>query len=260
MSHDSLDAVIAAYMLAVEAGDVPNRQELLDRHPEHAEALRAFFADLDRMDRVASPLRLADGLDATGAVEANGHTALPTVRYFGDYELLEEIARGGMGIVYKARQVSLNRLVALKMILAGSFASSRDVQRFRAEAEAAANLDHPHIVPIYEVGEHEGQQYYSMKFVEGTSLAKHPRGDTRREVEGMVAVIRAVHHAHQRGVLAPRPEAFQRARRFPGNALCHRLRPGEAACRRRRFVHRDRARCWARRSTWLPSRPPGGRT
>ena len=174
ISHDSLDAVIAAYMLAVEAGDVPNRQELLDRHPEHAEALRAFFADLDRMDRVASPLRLADGLDATNALEANGHTELPTVRYFGDYELLEEIARGGMGIVYKARQVSLNRLVALKMILAGSFASSRDVQRFHAEAEAAANLDHPHIVPIYEVGEHEGQQYYAMKFVEGTSLAQAP--------------------------------------------------------------------------------------
>ena len=75
VAHDSLDAVIAAYMLAVEAGEVPNRQELLDRHPEHAEALRAFFADLDRMDRVASPLRLADGLDATSAVEANGHTA-----------------------------------------------------------------------------------------------------------------------------------------------------------------------------------------
>ena len=108
MSHDSLDAVIAAYMLAVEAGDVPNRQDLLDQHPEHADALRAFFADLDRMDRVASPLRIADALEATGASDANGHTALPTVRYFGDYELLEEIARGGMGIVYKARQVSLS--------------------------------------------------------------------------------------------------------------------------------------------------------
>jgi eukaryotic-like serine/threonine-protein kinase len=201
MSHDSLDAVIAAYMLAVEAGEVPNRQELLDQHSEHADALRAFFVDLDRMDRVAAPLRIADGPEATGAVEANGHSALPTVRYFGDYELLEEIARGGMGIVYKARQASLNRLVALKMILAGSFASSRDIQRFRTEAEAAANLDHPHIVPIYEVGEHEGQQYYSMKFVEGTSLAKHSQSDPRKEVEGMVTVIRAVHHAHQRGVL-----------------------------------------------------------
>jgi hypothetical protein len=201
MSHDSLDAVIAAYLLAVEAGEVPNHQELLDQHPEQAEALRAFFADLDRMDRVASPLRMAGELEATGAVEANGPTALPIIRYFGDYELLEEITQGGMGIVYKARQISLNRIVALKMILAGSFASSREVQRFRSEAEAAANLDHPHIVPIYEVGEHEGQQYYSMKFVEGTALAKHPRSDPRREVEGMVAVVRAVYHAHQRGVL-----------------------------------------------------------
>ncbi len=201
MSHSTLDAVIATYMLAVEAGNVPNRQELLDQHPEHAEALRAFFADLDRMDRVASPLRLADGLEETSVVGGGGYAALATIRYFGDYELLEEIARGGMGIVYKARQESLNRIVALKMILAGSFASSRDVQRFRSEAEAAANLDHPHIVPIYEIGEHEGHQYFSMKFVEGTSLAKHPRTDPRGEVEGMIAVIRAVHHAHQRGVL-----------------------------------------------------------
>ena len=199
MAHDSLDAVIAAYMLAVEAGEVPVRQELLDRHPEYAEGLREFFTDLDRMDRIASPLRVAKGLDATSELAANGPTALPTVRYFGDYELLEEIARGGMGVVYKARQVSLNRIVALKMILAGSFATSRDVHRFRSEAEAATNLDHPPIVPIYEVGEHDGQQHYTMKFVEGTSLARHPRGDPRAEVEAMLAVVRAVHHAHQRG-------------------------------------------------------------
>src|SRR5437764_7311481 len=111
MSADSLDAVIASYVQAVESGQVPNRQELLEAHPDLAETLGAFFADLDRMDRIASPLRLADaeGPDATSAVEGNGYSPPLTIRYFGDYELIEEIAHGGMGIVYKARQASLNR-------------------------------------------------------------------------------------------------------------------------------------------------------
>ena len=200
-SIDPLDALIASYVQAVEAGQVPNRRELLDRNPKEAEALQAFFADFDRIDRVASPLRLAGASDETAAVEANGPARPPTVRYFGDYELLEEIAQGGMGVVYKARQTTLNRLVALKMILTGTFATPREVARFQAEAEAAANLDHPHIVPVYEVGEHQGQQYFSMKFIEGSSLAKHPRGDLKSEVRSLIIVARAVHHAHQHGVL-----------------------------------------------------------
>ena len=92
-------------------------------------------------------------------------------RVLGDFELIEEIATGGMGIVYRARQISLNRMVALKTIRSGSFATKAEVRRLHTEAEAAGNLDHPNIVPIYEIGQHNGQHYFSMGFVDGESLA-----------------------------------------------------------------------------------------
>ncbi len=195
--HDPLDAVIAEYLQQIEAGLVPDRDALLARHPELADRLRDFFADYDRLDRQAAELRLSG--DPNGGTRQTN--ALPRVRYFGDYELLEVIAHGGMGVVYKARQVSLNRVVALKMILPDKLATSLHVARFRTEAQAAANLDHPHIVPIYEVGEHEGRQYYAMRFIAGPSLLLQPRGDLRAEANLVATIARAVHFAHQRGIL-----------------------------------------------------------
>ncbi len=130
------------------------------------------------------------------------------LRKFGDYELLEEIARGGMGVVFKARQVSLNRVVAVKMILAGQLASTAEVQRFRAEAKAAASLQHPNIVAIHEVGEHEGLHFFSMDYVEGQSLAQWSAACKVRDAEwfrraaAQVKIIaEAIHYAHQQGTL-----------------------------------------------------------
>src|SRR5437870_2430547 len=122
----------------------------------------------------------------------------------GDYELLEEVGRGGQGVVFRARQKSLNRIVALKVIGLGQWATKAHLKRFRLEAEAAASLDHPCIVPIYEVGERDGQCFFSMKFVEGGQLdevVKHTPLSIRQASELIAKVARTVHYAHEHGIL-----------------------------------------------------------
>ena len=127
-----------------------------------------------------------------------------TLADFGDYELLEEMGRGGQGIVYRARQKSLNRTVALKIVGLGQWATQRHLKRFHLEAEAAASLDHPCIVPIYEIGERDGSCYFSMKLIEGEPLDKvseSGRTSPRQAAEIIARLARTLHYAHERGVL-----------------------------------------------------------
>ena len=155
-----------------------------------------------------------EGQDATHSESAvnsrrmprNSGTARPGQRLadFGDYELLEEMGRGGQGIVYRARQKSLNRTVALKIVGLGQWATKSHLKRFHLEAEAAASLDHPCIVPIYEIGERDGSCYFSMKLVEGGPLdkvAEREQMSPRRAAEVIARLARTLHYAHERGVL-----------------------------------------------------------
>jgi serine/threonine-protein kinase len=220
-----LGEILGAYLEAVDAGWAPPERELLSRYPELAHELVAFFDDQNRLVRLANPWRPAalPGPSANvpappqaGGLTVSQPSTLPptdgtadgagrhTGRSLDNYELLEELGRGGMGVVYKAWQIRPRRLVALKMILSGRFASAHEVRLIYDEAEAVAQLDHPHIVPLYEVGEHQGRPYFSMKLFEAGSLTRHlPRlaGDMRAAAQLLATVARAVHHAHQRGIL-----------------------------------------------------------
>jgi eukaryotic-like serine/threonine-protein kinase len=215
-----LDEAIAAYLAAEDNGNPPARGEFLNGYPDLADGLRAFFREHDRFGRLAQPLHAAAApVAATVDVQPNGagstadganrpDDGLPApgdrVPYFGDYQLLKVLGHGGMCVVYMARQISLNRQVALKMIAAGELASDADLHRFRNEAEAVAGLDHPHIVPIYEVGEHDGRHYFSMKLIPGGSLTQRLSeftADPRSAAQLLATVAEAVHHAHRRGIL-----------------------------------------------------------
>src|SRR5205823_3462845 len=153
-------------------GQRPDVEAAGRQHPELAGELRALWPAVVLAEELARPDNSPSTIQQPGpppAEETPAANGLP--RTFGDYELQQEIGRGGMGVVFKARQKSLDRTVAVKMILRGTLASNTDLARFRAEAESAARLDHPNIVKVYEVGDNDGQAYFSMQYVEGATLA-----------------------------------------------------------------------------------------
>ncbi len=229
--QEVLNEVLAAYLEAVAGGKAVDRHALVASNPQLTEELAAFFAAHDHTTRLAENWRISDGGDlqvmaAAGKKRTAGADAFTTTgefaagklqamqrgdqadhglqgRRFGDYEILEEIARGGMGVVYKARQISLSRDVAIKMILSGDLADESDIRRFRIEAEAAANLQHPNIVGIYEVGQQDGQHYFSMELVAGENLSQInrkgplPPKQAARYVQQIAA---AIDYAHRHGV------------------------------------------------------------
>ncbi|HEY1187228.1 MAG TPA: serine/threonine-protein kinase [Gemmata sp.] len=158
---DRLNGVLLAYLEACEAGRAPDRAELLTAHPDLRDDLAAFFAGRDEIERL------------TGPVRERGPFAVPPPELgrLGDFRLVREVGRGGMGVVYEAEQLSLRRRVALKVLPFAAAIDPRRLQRFKNEATAAAHLRHEHIVPVFAVGCERGVHYYAMQFIEGQSLA-----------------------------------------------------------------------------------------
>ncbi len=174
----------------------PSLEELTAAHPHLADELRELWGTVMVVEAVAEH-SLGEG-ETPLLAEASPPAAL------GDYELLEEIGRGGMGVVYRARQRSLDREVALKLMLHGSQASPADQARFQAEVSAVAQLEHPHIVPIYEVGSDQGWQYFGMKLIEGETLSQQVAEGPMPEREAaqlVMQIARAIEYAHERGVV-----------------------------------------------------------
>jgi len=224
-------SALFAELLALELelrrsrGERPTQKEYRDRFAERSRSIDAAFdvtnegsgpgvANLNGetpndSEAIRAARQSAANQGTTFATHFNGPStsvarSAGVIFEIDDYELLEEIARGGMGVVYKARQKSLCRLVAIKMILTGRFASPAELQRFRNEAKAAALVDHPQIVPIYQVGEHEGRPYLCMKLIQGGSLAQQLNGTPMPISQAVLLVeslARTIHFAHQRGLI-----------------------------------------------------------
>lgn len=217
-----LDAVIADYLRRIGRGEAVDRRRFMQAHRELAEELRIFFNDLDCIENLVERHELADeeetGEDITSThmgvsvpnsfirLDARHAQGLSAGREFsfGDYELLQELGRGGMGIVFKARQRSLDRVVCIKMMLMAELAEVEEYKRFRAEALAIAQLRHPGIVAIYEVGQHNGTPYYTMEYVDGTPLAKSVTEQplpAQKAAEYVRQIAAAIHLAHENGIV-----------------------------------------------------------
>jgi tRNA A-37 threonylcarbamoyl transferase component Bud32 len=193
----ALDLIYAEYVARENLGQKPSRPEFLARFPQWRERLEKLFQLHDLMDQ-------GEAIDDATVPEAVTPTGLPAGPWLDRYELLEEIGRGGMGIVYKARQVGLNRIVAYKTIKGGEAAEPEERARFREEAEKMARLKHPNVVPVYGVGECDGLPFFSMEFAEGGNLARRIAGQpqpARQAAEWVEALARAIHFAHQQGVI-----------------------------------------------------------
>ncbi|MSR57577.1 MAG: serine/threonine protein kinase [Planctomycetaceae bacterium] len=189
-----------------QRGESPQLDDFATAHPDLAAELRALWATAQFAEDFGSgelsnhSVGMNPPPEGFDRSQATGNGVAPV----GDYELLEKIGEGGMGVVFTARQASLDRVVALKMIQRGTLASENDVARFRAEAAAAAQLEHPNIVPVYEVGEHDGQPYFSMKYIAGTTLArKLAEGPLppREAAALLLPICRAVAYAHENGIV-----------------------------------------------------------
>lgn len=186
-----------------QLGEVVDLDVVTREHPHLADELREVWGAVMLADAVALNVSVTQAESSSEPIpEKLSQLELPA--RFGDYELLEELGRGGMGVVYKARQVSLNRIVAVKMILKAQLASQDELSRFLAEAESTARLSHPGIVPVYEVGKRDGRYYFSMKYIEGETLSQRlARGPMppRQAAVMMRTISSAVHEAHQHGIL-----------------------------------------------------------
>ncbi len=185
---------------AVCRGDLMDLQSMYHEHPDLENELRRLFGTMLVTDTAGASLD--EGITSPEPESRWRSLRLPVE--IGDYRLEEEIGRGGMGVVFRARQISLNRTVAVKMILRGRLASTTDISRFLSEARATAKLEHPNIVPVYEAGDIEGRAFFSMKLIDGPTLSEQVNGQPlrQREAAKLVAKIaRAIGYAHQQGVL-----------------------------------------------------------